>query len=326
MRVRAGASLCRAATPARYRAPVPAVAPDHVDVVQPPFAEDALRAVRHLLDLVPSFGEDQRLALASFDKDQRLAGADPDPTRLVGFLAPSGYAQLLRRPGGSWLELAVLPGPGQPTAARALLGASVGYVRAHGGAPVHLWQHDPTPEEQATAVAAGFVPDRTLLQMRCALPVPAARRGRAAPLPLRPFRPGADEDAWLTTNNRAFADHPEQGAWTRQELEAREREPWFDPDGFLVLEVDGTVVASCWTKLHQGVEPEGEIYVISVDPDHHGRGLGRALTLAGLDWIAGRGYRRGMLYVDAANASAVGLYRSLGFTVSRIDEALVAEP
>ena len=47
----------------------------------------------------------------------------------------------------------------------------------------------------------------------------------------------------------------------------------------------------------------GEIYVIGVDPDFHGRGWGRALTEAGLDWLAGQGLRTGMLYVDAANAA-----------------------
>ena len=46
---------------------------------------------------------------------------------------------------------------------------------------------------------------------------------------------------------------------------------------------DGRLAGFCWTKVHDDEEPPlGEIYVIAVDPDFVGRGLGRALTVAGL--------------------------------------------
>ena len=65
--------------------------------------------------------------------------------------------------------------------------------------------------------------------------------------------------------------------------------------------------------------------MIAVDPGAQGTGLGKALVLGGLASLAERGITTGMLYVDAANDSAVGLYRHLGFDVHHVDRAYVAE-
>ena len=61
------------------------------------------------------------------------------------------------------------------------------------------------------------------------------------------------------------------------------------------------------------------MYVIGVDPDAQGGGLGKALLLAGLEHLAEQGVGEVMLYVDGDNAAAVRLYESLGFRRTRTD-------
>jgi len=207
----------------------------------------------------------------------------------------------------------------RPGDIRSLLTAAVDAVAAEGGGEVHWWVQGADDVDRDVAAAAGLSPGRRLLQLRRPLPT-----GLAVEVETRAFRPGHDEAAWVDVNNRAFAGHREQGGWTVDTLRRRESESWFDADGFRLHERDGRLAAFCWTKLHEADRadpPLGEIYVIGVDPDFQGLGLGRQLTLAGLDSISARGVATGMLYVDAANTKAVGMYEGLGFTHHRVDVA-----
>lgn len=183
------------------------------------------------------------------------------------------------------------------------------------------WVHGTTPRHEEAAAHAGLVASRRLLQMRCPLPL-----GVTTDLVTRAFRPGQDDEAWLTVNNRAFSWHPEQGGWDASVLDGRMAEPWFDPEGFLLHEVDGRLAGFCWTKVHPGEPPLGEIYVIAVDPDVTGRGLGRDLTVAGLAHLAAEGLEVGMLYVESDNTPAVTLYQSLGFQTHQTSTAFTPTP
>jgi len=227
-----------------------------------------------------------------------------------------GYAHLSRR-GRSWtVEIVRRPGAPQDPR-RALLAEALAVAERDGAADVRYWdvQHH---GDDSLAADLGFTVERDLLQMRVPLPLSVERRPVPPDFVVRSLRPG-DEQAWLEVNNRAFAAHPEQGHWELEDLLARERTAWFDPQGFLLCEHDGTLAASCWTKVHGGrTPPLGEIYVISVNPDFQGRGLGRFMTVAGLDWLATT-VSLGMLYVDASNTTAVVLYRGLGFRVDHVD-------
>jgi mycothiol synthase len=236
---------------------------------------------------------------------------------------PVGYAQVTRGAASWALEFVVDPhhrADGNPIG-RELVAAALRIVASEGGGHVHLWVPKPTAAHDDIAASNGLVRGRDLLQMRRPLPV-----GEPWSLDTRPFVPGQDDEAWLVVNNRAFLWHPEQGGWDLDTLHRRQEEPWFDPAGFLLHEREGRLAGFCWTKVHADHDPPlGEIYVVAVDPDFQGLGLGRELVLAGLSWLADKGLTVGMLYVDASNVTAVHLYERLGFTTDHVDRAYVGD-
>ncbi|MEU7616261.1 mycothiol synthase [Micromonospora rifamycinica] len=228
----------------------------------------------------------------------------------------TGYAHLdtTDPASGVGVELVVRPGFRRRGTGRAL---ARGVLSAATG-PVRAWAHGDHPSAAALAVDLGLTRSRVLWQFRRPLaePVPAPRL--PAGVTLRSFRPGEDDAAWLALNARAFAEHPEQGRWTIDDLRTRLAEPWFDPAGFLLAvdPSDGRLLGFHWTKVHErpGSARIGEVYVVGVDPAAHGGGLGRALTTAGLAYLRDRrGLDRVMLYVDESNTAAVSLYERLGF-------------
>jgi mycothiol synthase len=175
-----------------------------------------------------------------------------------------------------------------------------------------VWIHGSTDDRADVMQRAGYRSNRTLLQMRCALPQ------QRTDLETRSFSE-ANIDEFVMVNNRAFAWHPEQSGLTPDAVRADMASNWFDPEGFRLHFQDGRLAGFCWTKVHREPEPLGEIYVIAVDPDFHGKGLGTALTLAGLQWLSDAGQTTGMLYVESDNAAAVATYRKIGFDVERED-------
>ena len=253
--------------------------------------------------------------------------------RSLGGTAPRGVHRVVRDPSGAPVgyagiderepsaELVVHPDRRRSGAGRALVEDVLAAVPG-----ARLWAHGDLPAARALAASAGLRPVRDLWQMRRPLQDRPPSRPMPAGLRLRPFVPGHDDEAWVAVNARAFASHPEQGRMTTADLRARMDEPWFEAAG-LLLAVDGDdrVLGFHWTKVHPatGTQPAlGEVYVVGVDPDAQGRGLGAALTGAGLDHLAGRGVDDVVLYVDGDNEAAVRTYRRQGFERSMRDVQL----
>lgn len=250
-----------------------------------------------------------------------------------GELAGYAHIDLTDEVEGASAELVVSPTHRQTGVGDALMN---GLVKVSADGRLRLWVHGGHAGAAHLARAHGFDQVRVLWQMRrslhSALPTPRLPAG----VHLRAFEPGVDEAEWLAVNAKAFADLPDQGGWTRADLDRRMQEPWFDPSGFLVAvadDADGNerMVGFHWTKVHgghshshshgdshshspsHGHELIGEVYVVGVLPDYRGSGLGRALVLAGLAHLRSRGLAQAMLYVDAENITAIRLYESLAF-------------
>ena len=197
------------------------------------------------------------------------------------------------------------------------------------GNKIRLWSHGDLPGARALAQANNFIKVRTVIQMSKDL-------AEVSPIDcdyqIRSFLPDLDNNAWLTLNNMAFANHPEQGNWSEADLSIRLNEDWFDEKGFFVAQDGNELIGFCWTKIHGGHShshstgedhhdhaPIGEIYVTAVSKEYAGKGVGKALTITGLNYLKYQGLNSAMLYVDKDNQTAFNLYKSLGFIESGKD-------
>jgi mycothiol synthase len=289
---------------------------DHLDPIQQTQVL-ALIAAASDRDGVPPVSEHVLLHLRH--------GGDKADTHFIaennGVVMGYAHLDLTDQVEGPSAELVVHPDHRKQGIGQSLLVA----VQARAGAKLRLWSHGDLMGAKNIAEKSGFTRARTVIQMRRSLNDPIPELSKE--VTIRNFLPGIDNEEWIALNNRAFANHPEQGNWSARDLDIRTKEEWFDPQGFLIAEEKGTMTGFCWTKIHGGhthkhshSEPEhdhdpiGEIYIMGVDPKFAGKGIGKAVTIAGLRHMRYQGIFSAMLYVDADNDSAIRLYQSLGFT------------
>lgn len=218
------------------------------------------------------------------------------------------------------LEIAVHPKFRQQGVATELAAALSGSEPAESGAERRAWAHGGHPGGPRLAARFSWHPVRELWQMRLEDGVELPEAEMPAGVQLRSFRPGEDDQAWVAANAEAFADHPEQGRLTLEDLHARMAEDWFRAEGFLLAEEDGRMLGFHWTKIHtEDTRRIGEVYAVGVIPEAQGRRLGLALTLAGIEHLRSQRVDAVILYVDAGNTAAAGLYTKLGFIVENTD-------
>ncbi|MDA3146421.1 mycothiol synthase [Leucobacter sp. UCMA 4100] len=260
------------------------------------------------------------------DQAQREAasGAREIVTREVGDLTAVGIV------GSDEVDLVVHPDARGRGLGSALLDELLGHAE---GQAVLAWAHGENPAASHMLASRGFSPVRTLLRLE----LPGEK---LAEVSVRPLADGLTLETYdsantrhgsdlIGVNARAFASHPEQGQLTLAEFEQTTCEAWFDPkDLFLVYEGE-TLLAFSWIKTTRSVSGavETELYVIGVDPEAAGRGLGTTLLGITMARMAEHRPERVTLYVEGDNEPALALYRHALFTTAlRSTQWLRARP
>ena len=260
-------------------------------------------------DGVPPLSEHKYRSLIRNDPVAEGLVADEDGTLVA-------YVHLLESKLEGTFELEIATHPGhRGTVEESMVEAALARIRRLNGDTVYAWSYSREDGEKYRRL--GFEPVRDLHQLRVALPVDAP--DSVGGIDIRPYV-AANETALLRLNNAAFENHPEAGNWTTDDLNLRQGYDWHDPEGIRMAWDGERLVGFCWTKAHAG--GFGEIYLIATSPDARGRGLGRELVLEGLRFLrVEKGSTMGLLYVDAANESAMRLYGRIGFQIHHTDRA-----
>ncbi len=128
-----------------------------------------------------------------------------------------------------------------------------------------------------------------------------------------------EEDKLTQVQNRSFA-----GTWgynlnSVEEITYRAHLSSFSPEDVILEYEEDKLIGYCWTTMAcsggVGGEREGRIFMLGVDPDYRGRGVGKKLLLLGLSHLKSKGATSAELSVDSENPVACALYRSIGFEV-----------
>lgn len=162
-----------------------------------------------------------------------------------------------------------------------------------------------------------FQPIRYFFTMRRSLAEPLPTPNIPAGFVIRPVDAGQDIPAYVALGNAAFAEHWNHHDETVAGMQALMGEPGYRTDlDLLAIAPDGTLVGFCTCTLEDIFVQQGAGFVLGLGthPQFRGRGLGRALLLAGLQRLRALGLQSAAISVDAQNPTgAVKLYESVGF-------------
>jgi len=183
--------------------------------------------------------------------------------------------------------------------------------------------HVNIPEDNATAKSVlsklGFRFIRRFPELRLDISKVRWQDSKQGVVKYRNLQPG-EEGELAQFQNYSFAD-----TWGYNPNTAEEIIYWTNLSGSspedVVLACEGDkIIGYCWTGITcMGEtalgERKGRVFMLGVDPDYRGRGIGNRVLLAGLSRLKSKGLQVVELSVDGENKVARALYQSIGFEI-----------
>jgi GNAT superfamily N-acetyltransferase len=125
----------------------------------------------------------------------------------------------------------------------------------------------------------------------------------------------SDAESLVPLINRAF--EVELEFFTSARIDLAETLTHFDKGKFLLAECDGQLAGCNYVELRSDA---GYFGLLSVEPDHQGRGLGRILIEQAEDYCRKAGCLRMQIRVLNHRTELPPFYEKLGYHVARIEE------
>jgi len=179
--------------------------------------------------------------------------------------------------------------------------------------PVFLASGASAPRTTRFLERRGFFPDRCYWQMRLDDLAEQPRPNWPAGISYRTFGTTAeDAERWASLIRETFHEPA-----TAARVEAQIAEPGSTTEGYLfaVDEKTGKEIGTSRARIDFiGGKQVGYLGTVGVLPEYRGRGIGQALILQTLAYLAGRGLDAAVLFVEAGNHNARRLYEYMGWT------------
>ncbi len=243
------------------------------------------------------------MASGSLGAGARVAMLD-DTVVGVGLLVGHGHTSVAVEPAAVCAGVARL--------------ALIDWLSDNGGLEFEAPSQD--AERLAELTARGFVPVRSSFELErpadvSDLPQPDWPSGIA----LTPFRSGVDDEELYDMIYSFWTDVPGHTARPFDEWRALfVSGSWFDPDLVVLARSDGGAGAAVGCAVNRTFAGKvGWVTQLGVAHSARGVGLGRATLLEACHRLSGTGVGIIGLGVEAENANALGLYRSVGLDIAR---------